>query len=43
MTAVFIVGKCTGVITVFHNMYNGKGIQKKKEKDRSMEVNSYYL
>ena len=24
--------KCTGVITQFHNMYNGKGIQKKKGK-----------
>jgi len=24
--------KCTGVLTVFNNMYNGKGIQKKKGK-----------
>jgi hypothetical protein len=24
--------KCNGVITVYNNMYNGKGIQKKKGK-----------
>jgi hypothetical protein len=32
LTAVSSLQKCTGVITVFNTMYNGKGMQKNKKK-----------
>jgi len=35
LTAVSSFQKCTGVFTVFNTMYNGKGMQKNKKKDKT--------